>query len=109
MLLQALPDTLAKQPDRKRFRCIERVRVKGRDKPVEVYTPCDDAWLVEQGDRAIELFRTRHWEEADALWREVQERYAHDPIAAYYRSRIASFATEPPPPEWDGTESISEK
>ena len=102
-------DTLAKQPDRKRFRGIERVRVKGRDKPVEVYTPCDDPWLVEKGDSAIDLFRARRWDEADALWREVQERYSDDPIAAYYRSRIAAFATEPPPPEWDGIESISEK
>jgi len=102
-------DTLAQQPDRGRFRAIERVRVKGRDKPVEVFTPCDDPWLVEQGERAIELFRARRWEDADALWREVQERYPQDPIAAYYRSRIAEFAVEPPPPEWDGTESISEK
>jgi len=102
-------DTLAQQPDRARFRRIERVRVKGRDKSVEVFTPCDDPWLVEQGDQAIELFRSRRWKQADALWQAVQERYADDPVAAYYRSRIDAFATEPPPPEWDGIESISEK
>ena len=83
--------------------------MKGRDKPVEVFTPCDEHWLVEQGDGAIELFRARRWEAADAVWQAVQERYPEDPVAAYYRSRIALFATEPPPPEWDGTESISEK
>lgn len=102
-------DTLAQQPDRARFRRIEKVRVKGRDKPVDVYTPCDDQWLVEQGDKAIELFRSRQWEAADVVWQAVQVRYPEDPVAAYYRSRIAAVATDPPPPEWDGTESISEK
>jgi len=101
--------TLAQQPDRSRFRRIEKVIVKGREGSIEVFTPCDDRWLVEQGDKAIELFRARQWEAADAVWQAVQERYAEDPVAAYYRSRIAAFATEPPLPEWDGTESISEK
>ena len=102
-------NTLAQQPDRSRFRRIEKVIVKGREGSVEVFTPSDDRWLVEQGDKAIELFRARQWEAADTVWKAVQERYAEDPVAAYYRSRIAAFATEPPPPEWDGTESISEK
>ncbi len=102
-------ETLAQHTDRSRFRRIERVRVKGRDKPVEVFTPCDDRWLVEQGDQAIELFGTRKWEAADAIWQEVQARYSTDPVAQYYRSRIAEFAVEPPSPEWDGIESMTEK
>ena len=102
-------DTLAQQPDRSRFRRIEKVRVKGREKPVEVFTPCDDRWLVEEGDKAVELFRARQWDAADVVWRAVQARYQDDTVAAYYRSRIAELIAEPPPPEWDGTESISEK
>lgn len=102
-------DTLAQQPDRSRFRRIEKVRVKGREKPVEVFTPCDDRWLVEEGDKAIELFRSRRWEAADAIWRAIQARHPDDPVAAYYRSRIAELVAEPPPPDWDGTESITEK
>lgn len=102
-------DTLAQHPDRSRFRRIERVRVKGRDKPVEVYTPCDDPWLVQEGDKAIGLFRARQWEAADAVWLEIQSRYRADPIAQYYRSQIAMFVAAPPPPDWDGTESITEK
>ena len=102
-------NTLAQQLDRSRFRRIEKVRVKGREGSVEVFTPCDDRWLVEQGDKAIELFRDRQWEAADAVWRAVQARYPDDPVAAYYRSRIAELVAEPPAPGWDGTESISEK
>jgi len=102
-------DTLAQQPDRSRFRRIERVRVKGRDTPVEVYTPCDDRWLVEEGHQATGLFRARQWEAADTVWRAIQARYPGDPVAGYYRSRIAAFVAEPPPPDWDGTESIAEK
>lgn len=102
-------ETLAKQPERSRFRRIEKVRVKGRDKPVEVFTPCDDRWLVEEGDKAIELFRARQFEAADRVWRAVQARHPEDPIAAYYRSRIAEFSAAPPAADWDGTETLSEK
>lgn len=102
-------DTFAKQVDRSRFRRIESVRVKGRESPVEVYAPCDDRWLVEEGDKAIELFRARQWEAADATWQAIQARYPDDTVAQYYRSSIAAFMAEPPPPDWDGTESITEK
>jgi len=102
-------DTFVKQVDRGRFRRIEPVRVKGREAPVEVFTPCDDRWLVEEGDKAIELFRARQWEAADAAWQVIQARYPADPVAQYYRSRIAALVAEPPSPDWDGTESITEK
>lgn len=107
LLLSA--DTLARQVDRTRFRRIERVRVKGRERSVEVFTLCEDRWLAEEGDKAIGLFRARQWEAADAAWRAIQARYAADPVAQYYRSRIATFVAAPPPPDWDGTESIAEK
>jgi len=93
-------DTFVKQVDRGRFRRIEPVRVKGREAPVEVFTPCDDRWLVEEGDKAIELFRARQWEAADAAWQVIQARYPADPVAQYYRSRIAALVAEPPSPDW---------
>ena len=107
LLLSA--DTYVKQADRSRFRRIEPVRVKGRERPVEVFTPCDDRWLVEEGDKAIELFRARQWEAAEAAWRAIQARYPADTVAQYYLSSIAVFMAEPPPPDWDGTESMTEK
>ena len=48
-------------------------------------------------------------EGAEGIWQEVQARYSADPVAQYYRSRIAEFAMEPPPPEWDGVYEFKTK
>ena len=56
------------------FRRVEKVRVKGRDKPVEVYTPCDDPWIIETGDKAIDLFLARNWHASSQLWQSILER-----------------------------------
>jgi len=102
-------ETLMGLPQRRGFRRVEKVRVKGREKPVEVYTPCADLWTIETGDKAIDLYLTRHWAASSELWRSIQARDPADPIANYYLGRIVELEASNVSADWDGVESITEK
>jgi adenylate cyclase len=91
------------------FRRVERVRVKGREAPVQVYAACKDSWIVENGDRAIDLFLSREWAASVALWTAILDRDSKDPVAMYYLRRIADLQTQELGDAWDGIESIVEK
>ncbi len=102
-------ETLLGNPQRGGFRRVERVRVKGRDKPVEVYTPCADPWTIETGDRAIDLYLARSWAASGELWRAIQARDPADRVAAYYLGRIAEMQGCDLAAGWNGVEAIAEK
>ena len=102
-------ETLLGNPQRGGFRRVERVRVKGRDKPVEVYTPCADPWTIETGDRAIDLYLARNWAASSDLWRAIQARDPTDRVAAYYLGRINEMEKGDLAVDWNGVESIAEK
>ncbi len=102
-------ETLLGNPQRGGFRRVERVRVKGRDQPVEVYAPCADPWIRETGERAIALYLARSWAASRDLWKAIQERDPADPVAAYYLSRIAELEEKDLGADWTGIESITEK
>lgn len=96
-------------PQRSGFRRVERVRVKGRDKPVEVFTPCDDVRTIETNDHAIDLYLARKWAASKELWRSILEHDAADPVAIYYLEHIAELEQSVVGDDWDGVESIHEK
>jgi adenylate cyclase len=102
-------ETLLGNPQRGGFRRVERVRVKGRDKPVEVYTPCADPWTIETGDRAIDLYLARNWAASSDLWRAIQARDPTDRLAAYYLGHINEMEKGDLTVDWNGVESTAEK
>lgn len=102
-------ETLFGNPQRGGFRRVERVRVKGRDRPVEVYTPCADPWAIETGDRAIDLYLARSWAASAELWRAILARDPADSVAAYYLARIAEMEGCELAADWNGVEAIAEK
>jgi len=91
------------------FRRVEKVRVKGRERPVEVYTPCHDPWVVETSAMAIDFFLARQWSQSQSLWQSILQRDASDTIAIYYLNRIAECTECGVIDTWDGIESITEK
>ncbi len=85
------------------FRELDRVRVKGKQEPVAIFEPIDDA---QQADarrfaEALARYRARDWEAAAAI---IGELDAAAPQALYtlYLGRIRHFRANPPAPDWDG-------
>ncbi|MBV8464714.1 MAG: adenylate/guanylate cyclase domain-containing protein [Burkholderiales bacterium] len=85
----------AKAPCRR----VDRVRVKGKLTAVDLFTPCDDASLIELTERAWQHYLARQWAEAGQVWEEIAARWPHDTLVPVFRARLA----EPmPPDDWDG-------
>jgi adenylate cyclase len=99
------------------FRELDRVRVKGRRAPVAIFEPQGVAAALDPERRerarlneaALERFRARDWDAADAGFAELARREPGSLLHALYRERIARLRTEPPGPDWDGTTSYDEK
>jgi adenylate cyclase len=108
--------TVASCPDLA-FRELDRVRVKGRSASVAIFEPLGVAERLdperrEQARRhqaALERFRARDWDAAEAGFAELARREPGSLLYALYRERIATLRAEPPGPDWDGTISYDEK
>lgn len=84
------------------MRAVDRVIVKGKSEPVEIYTPSADLVVNEVSAKAIGAYRSRRWEESELLWREILKRDPDDGIAAVYIERIQRCRITSPAPNWEG-------
>lgn len=88
------------------LRPVDRVRVKGKDKAVEILTPCEDAELSRLSAEALERYRAQDWDGARTAWRRVLEHAAGDPVAAMFIERIDSFEKKDISADWDGSVAL---
>ncbi len=92
------------------YRLLDRVRVKGRDTPLDIYEPLGPAAEVTENRRAeadlftrgVELYRGRRWQEAERAFRSLIDGYGDRSLYRLYLDRIRHFIAEPPPEAWDG-------
>lgn len=99
-------ETVQQVGERIAFRPVDRVIVKGRKHAVEVFTPCEDAELIEQTRNAITAFRAQDWDASQARWQAILEKLPDDGIAQLYLERIAAFRAAPPEAGWDGAVAL---
>ncbi|MCX7171877.1 MAG: adenylate/guanylate cyclase domain-containing protein, partial [Proteobacteria bacterium] len=95
-------DTARQIKGRIALRPIDKVIVKGKSQPVEVFTPCDDPKVIELSAEAIRLYRNQEWDAAAARWQDLLVIAPEDYIAKLYLKRIAAFRLEPRAKDWDG-------
>ncbi|MBT8119041.1 MAG: adenylate/guanylate cyclase domain-containing protein [Gammaproteobacteria bacterium] len=93
------------------YRELDRVRVKGKDKPVSIYEPLgllediskDERKLLKQFHIGIKQFRAQNW---DAAEREIFALSQLEPdrkIYKIYLDRIMFYREHPPAEDWDGS------
>jgi class 3 adenylate cyclase len=111
------------------FRKADSVRVKGKDQPVGLYTVYDafrgeekegtppvliiDKEALDQYNKGLKLYAMREFETAKQYFNRalsIEEKAGKsDYLASLYLSRIEEFQANPPPPDWDGTITMTEK
>ena len=97
------------------YRRVDLLRLKGKNRPVEVYIPLSDStiapppWLLPY-HQAIDLYRAREFDEAANRFRQINtELGGVDFLCQMYFARCQEFALTPPPPDWDGSFTLTEK
>ena len=99
------------------YRELDRVRVKGRHKPVSIYEPLGPREGLEDRVRdelkfyreAVKLYRAQNWELAELQFVNLTKRSPKRTLYALYIERIKHFRKNPPPADWDGVYTHLEK
>ena len=97
------------------FRTVDLLTVKGKTKPVEVFSLLSDrsvspsAWLAKYHE-TIKLYRSRKFAEAAELFKVVREEIGgEDFLCEMYLSRCDAYQLSPPTENWDGSFTLAEK
>jgi len=97
------------------YRSVDLLTVKGKTKPVEVFAPLSDLtvpapnWLRIYHE-AVALYRQRKFKEAIVLFDDAQKQIGQpDFLCEMYTLRCAALGESPPPENWDGSYTLSEK
>lgn len=110
-------DTARQCPD-VLFRPIDRIRVKGKNEPVDVFEPlclqseAGDVLMaqVRQFEQALAHYRQREFEAAQTLLTNLlAEDTSHAVLYQCYLERIAAFVAEPPAADWQAIHTHTSK
>jgi adenylate cyclase len=99
------------------YRELDRVRVKGRDKPLAIYEVIGlneelDEHVrtnLQQYQAALDAYRNQDWPQAEALFTSLSQAQPLCRLYAIYMERIACFKENPPMLGWDGVFSYEQK
>jgi adenylate cyclase len=100
------------------LRPLDRIRVVGRENPVQVYEllagidePGQDDLheLVQSFGKVLEAYEAREWREASDFAQQHLKRFPGDKVAAIYQERCSEFSVNPPASDWDGVYALKSK
>ena len=100
------------------LRSVALVQVKGKSKPVEIFTligakkePADPEFLqrLETYEKGFRKFRERDFAQARILFSQFLEFYPHDTLARMYLERSREYEAAPPDEAWNAVEVFKKK
>ncbi|HQJ07148.1 MAG TPA: adenylate/guanylate cyclase domain-containing protein, partial [Spirochaetota bacterium] len=93
---------------------IDRVRVKGKFKPVKIFEPArkltaeqKKAWTLYNS--GVRSFLERRWNESEKLFLNALDILKNDFLTEKYLEDIKVFRNNPPEDDWDGTTIMTHK
>jgi adenylate cyclase len=104
--------------DEVHLRSVARVQVKGKSKPVDIFTfigarneEVDPEFLkwLETYEEGLEKFRARDFSEAKILFSRFLEFYPDDLLAKMYLDRALEYEQAPPDEAWEAVEVFEKK
>jgi adenylate cyclase len=99
------------------FRELDRVKVKGKDKPVAIFEPLGEYAVQDSATRqeletyhqALQLYRQQQWNDAETILKTLYLKNPNRLIYKIYLERITYFKEHPPQPNWDGVTTFTTK
>ncbi|TAN71387.1 MAG: adenylate/guanylate cyclase domain-containing protein [Methylobacter sp.] len=92
------------------YRELDKVRVKGKHKPITIYEPLgvtedigpEQLQILELLNQGLHHYRQQQWTSAQLIFEQLAQRYPHDKLYSIYLERIAYYLESPPEAGWDG-------
>ncbi len=99
------------------YRELDKVRVKGKDKPVAIYEPIGLKESMGKATRdelavygqAVKLYRSQNWDMAELQFLNLQRLSPQRSLYKVYAERVAFFRQNPPDVNWDGVFTFKTK
>ena len=99
------------------FRELDRVKVKGKDEPVDIFEPVGmegqvDKKVVDEiklWHKALRAYRSQKWDEAEMELFNAQRMSPENKLYQLYFERIKQCRAEPPGENWDGVTAFKTK
>ena len=96
---------------------LDRVRVKGKEKPVAIFEPLgrrenlskDLKPVRGRHKQALAYYRNQQWDAAEREFFSLSQALPDKKIYQIYLERIAHFRENPPPADWDGVFTYTTK
>jgi adenylate cyclase len=101
--------TAANLGDRFAVRELDRVKVKGKGEAVAIFEllglreeiEAQVNWLMEAFEAALQLYRNREWDRAEAEFTKILKVYPGDGPCKLYMERIDELLENPPDEQWE--------
>ncbi len=92
------------------YRELDKVRVKGKHKPITIYEPLgvtedinsEQLQILELLNQGLHNYRQQQWDAAQNIFEQLAGQYPHDKLYSIYLERIAYYLESPPEIDWDG-------
>ena len=99
------------------FREIDRVKVKGKDEPVDIFEPIGlegqvDTKVMDEiklWHKALKAYRAQNWDEAEMNLLNAQRTSPECKLYQLYFERIKQCRIDPPGSDWDGVTAFKTK
>lgn len=99
------------------FRELDRVKVKGKDRPVAIFEPLGEYAVQDSATRqeletyhqALQLYRHQQWNDAENILQTLHNKTPNKLIYKIYLERIIHFREHPPEPNSDGVTTFTTK
>ncbi|WP_333877611.1 CHASE2 domain-containing protein [Methylobacter sp.] len=92
------------------YRELDKVRVKGKHKPITIYEPLgvtedispEQLQILDLLNQGLHGYRKQQWTDAQSIFQQLSEQNPHDKLYSIYLERIAYYLESPPEIDWDG-------
>lgn len=93
------------------YRELDRVRVKGKNKPITIYEPVgelaeispEQQSILDKVHQAMVDYRAQLWDKAQTAFEKLHEFKPDDKLYKIYLERIEHYRETPPEENWDGS------
>ena len=114
LVSETLFDAIASKSEGLYFRLLDTVAVKGKTKGVKIYTAkkelkAEEAEAWDIHNQGMELYYKRDFTGAEGHFTAALKLLPGDFNAESLLQRCKSYASSPPPPDWDGVEVMHSK